>query len=138
MRSFPSWISWEVTSSASFVFLASSFSSRLSGSHVSSTKRRRPLTEGKRGGISGYFPFAQVDHPHVRHNKLYDVLENIYLAVITLPKPIRRVCFVQLFAFMGWCVLIVRPCGTVLHDLHPGFPSSFTPPLTLVKSWLTN
>jgi solute carrier family 45, member 1/2/4 len=31
-----------------------------------------------------------------------DVLMNIKVAVINLPKPIRRVCYVQLFAFMGW------------------------------------
>ncbi|VDB98727.1 unnamed protein product [Peniophora sp. CBMAI 1063] len=34
--------------------------------------------------------------------KLRDILNNIYSAIIKLPKPIRRVCFVQLFAFMGW------------------------------------
>jgi len=33
---------------------------------------------------------------------LHDILENIYNAVIKLPKPIRRVCLVQVFAFMGW------------------------------------
>ncbi|KAG9317437.1 hypothetical protein JVU11DRAFT_1637 [Chiua virens] len=36
------------------------------------------------------------------HNKLHDILENIYSAITSLPDPIRRVCFVQLFAFMGW------------------------------------
>ncbi|OCH92906.1 MFS general substrate transporter [Obba rivulosa] len=35
-------------------------------------------------------------------NKLKDVLNNIYQAALKLPKPIRRVCYVQLFAFMGW------------------------------------
>lgn len=34
--------------------------------------------------------------------KLRDVLDNIYRAIAKLPKPIRRVCFVQVFAFMGW------------------------------------
>lgn len=66
-------------------------------------KRSKPLTEGKKGGISCCVLFTQVDHPYVRHNKLYDVLENIYSAITSLPKPVRRVCFVQLFAFMGWC-----------------------------------
>ncbi|KAJ3554771.1 hypothetical protein NM688_g2936 [Phlebia brevispora] len=37
-----------------------------------------------------------------RSSKLRDVLRNIYNAVINLPRPIRRVCYVQLFAFMGW------------------------------------
>lgn len=30
------------------------------------------------------------------------VMENIYNAIVKLPKPIRRVCAVQIFAFMGW------------------------------------
>jgi len=33
-----------------------------------------------------------------------DVLNNIFNALTHLPKPIRRVCYVQLFAFMGWSV----------------------------------
>ncbi|KZT26861.1 MFS general substrate transporter [Neolentinus lepideus HHB14362 ss-1] len=36
------------------------------------------------------------------NQKLRDVLNNIYSAIVKLPKPIRRVCFVQVFAFMGW------------------------------------
>jgi hypothetical protein len=35
-------------------------------------------------------------------SKLLDILKNIQQAVIALPKPIRRVCYVQVFAFMGW------------------------------------
>lgn len=31
-----------------------------------------------------------------------DVYDNIRTAIFNLPKPIRRVCYVQLFAFMGW------------------------------------
>ncbi|KAF7301801.1 ANK-REP-REGION domain-containing protein [Mycena indigotica] len=31
-----------------------------------------------------------------------EVLENIKNAIFNLPRPIRRVCYVQLFAFMGW------------------------------------
>lgn len=34
--------------------------------------------------------------------KLREILDNIYTAIIKLPKAIRRVCYVQLFAFMGW------------------------------------
>jgi len=37
-----------------------------------------------------------------KHSKFQDVLLNIKIAVVNLPKPIRRVCHVQLFAFMGW------------------------------------
>lgn len=33
---------------------------------------------------------------------------NIYIAVIALPKPVRRVCYVQIFAFMGWYVSEAR------------------------------
>ncbi|KAI0303258.1 MFS general substrate transporter [Russula brevipes] len=31
-----------------------------------------------------------------------EIWNNIYIAVIALPKPVRRVCYVQIFAFMGW------------------------------------
>ncbi|KAI0269128.1 MFS general substrate transporter [Gloeopeniophorella convolvens] len=31
-----------------------------------------------------------------------EIFNNIYIAVVALPKPIRRVCYVQIFAFMGW------------------------------------
>lgn len=37
-----------------------------------------------------------------RRSKLGEILENIYSAITTLPRPIRRVCLVQIFAFMGW------------------------------------
>ncbi|KAF8591426.1 MFS general substrate transporter [Ramaria rubella] len=31
-----------------------------------------------------------------------EVMGNIYNAITNLPKPIRKVCFVQIFAFMAW------------------------------------
>ncbi|TDL29430.1 MFS general substrate transporter [Rickenella mellea] len=31
-----------------------------------------------------------------------DILKNIWVAIVKLPKPIRRVCLVQIFAYMGW------------------------------------
>jgi solute carrier family 45 protein 1/2/4 len=34
--------------------------------------------------------------------KFSDVWHTIYEAVIHLPKPVRRVCYVQICAFMGW------------------------------------
>jgi len=34
--------------------------------------------------------------------KFQDVIGGIRHAILHLPKPIRRVCYVQLFAFMGW------------------------------------
>ncbi|KAF9019235.1 MFS general substrate transporter [Hymenopellis radicata] len=37
-----------------------------------------------------------------KESKFREVLDNIYAAIVNLPKPIRRVCYVQLFAFMGW------------------------------------
>ncbi|THH32903.1 hypothetical protein EUX98_g1246 [Antrodiella citrinella] len=37
-----------------------------------------------------------------KENKFGDVIRNIYVAVTKLPKPIRRVCLVQVFAFMAW------------------------------------
>ncbi|XP_006460230.1 hypothetical protein AGABI2DRAFT_117192 [Agaricus bisporus var. bisporus H97] len=35
-------------------------------------------------------------------NDLREILHNIRVAIVNLPKPILRVCYVQLFAFMGW------------------------------------
>ncbi|EJD01423.1 MFS general substrate transporter [Fomitiporia mediterranea MF3/22] len=37
-----------------------------------------------------------------KQSKFVDVLRNIWTAIVELPKPIRRVCYVQFFAFMGW------------------------------------
>ncbi|KAF5390590.1 hypothetical protein D9757_002692 [Collybiopsis confluens] len=34
--------------------------------------------------------------------KLHEIWNNIKAAILNLPKPIRRVCYVQFFAFMGW------------------------------------
>ncbi|KAJ3921497.1 hypothetical protein F5877DRAFT_35869 [Lentinula edodes] len=34
--------------------------------------------------------------------KFREIWTNIKVAVLNLPKPIRRVCYVQFFAFMGW------------------------------------
>ena len=36
------------------------------------------------------------------YRKMREVFENIGQAIWNLPQPIRRVCYVQLFAFMGW------------------------------------
>ncbi|ORY25239.1 major facilitator superfamily domain-containing protein [Naematelia encephala] len=37
-----------------------------------------------------------------RKSKIRDVIGTIYEAVLHLPKPVRRVCIVQIAAFMGW------------------------------------
>lgn len=37
-----------------------------------------------------------------RSRKITDVVSTIYEAAIHLPKPVRRVCIVQIAAFMGW------------------------------------
>ncbi|WWD16814.1 hypothetical protein CI109_101246 [Kwoniella shandongensis] len=37
-----------------------------------------------------------------RRSKLRDIIGTIYEAVLHLPKPVRRVCIVQIAAFMGW------------------------------------
>lgn len=37
-----------------------------------------------------------------KSSKFTDVFYTIYEAVRHLPKPVRRVCYVQIFAFMGW------------------------------------
>ncbi|KAJ2985714.1 hypothetical protein NUW54_g10059 [Trametes sanguinea] len=35
-------------------------------------------------------------------NSMREVFKGIYTTILSLPKPIRRVCYVQVFAFMGW------------------------------------
>ncbi|KAI0776110.1 MFS general substrate transporter [Trametes elegans] len=35
-------------------------------------------------------------------NSVREVFKGIYSTILSLPKPIRRVCYVQVFAFMGW------------------------------------
>ncbi|KAI0353572.1 MFS general substrate transporter [Trametes cingulata] len=35
-------------------------------------------------------------------NSMREVFKGIYTTALSLPKPIRRVCYVQVFAFMGW------------------------------------
>ncbi|CAD6576865.1 MAG: hypothetical protein TREMPRED_001789 [Tremellales sp. Tagirdzhanova-0007] len=37
-----------------------------------------------------------------RRSKFSDIVHTIYEAVLHLPKPVRRVCIVQIAAFMGW------------------------------------
>ncbi|KIY49325.1 MFS general substrate transporter [Fistulina hepatica ATCC 64428] len=37
-----------------------------------------------------------------REKKAQEVLHNIYHSIVHLPRHIRRVCYVQLFAFLGW------------------------------------
>jgi solute carrier family 45, member 1/2/4 len=52
------------------------------------------------------FCHEEQERPRCTYNrtqsKFHDVFDNIYNAIVKLPKPIRRVCFVQIFAFMGW------------------------------------
>jgi solute carrier family 45 protein 1/2/4 len=42
------------------------------------------------------------DKKDEKRSQLKDMLNNIRQSIVDLPKPIRRVCVVQLFAFMGW------------------------------------
>jgi solute carrier family 45 protein 1/2/4 len=64
-------------------------------------KARRPQREYALSFISRTI-FAEL-----RARNLRDVVNNIYTAAINLPKPIRRVCYVQLFAFLAWSVIHV-------------------------------
>ena len=43
------------------------------------------------------------------HRTFREIWDNIYIAVVALPKPVRRVCYVQIFAFMGWYVFDASP-----------------------------
>ena len=45
-----------------------------------------------------------------RCRKFGDVMNNIYNAIVNLPGPIRRVCYVQVFAFMGWQAIFIFSC----------------------------
>lgn len=45
---------------------------------------------------------GQEDLREKKRSKIVDVLKNISNAIVNLPRPIRRVCYVQFFAFMGW------------------------------------
>ena len=42
----------------------------------------------------------------------WSIFADIFKSIKGLPKPIRRVCFVQLFAWMGWYVA----SATVHHN----------------------
>jgi len=48
--------------------------------------------------------------PSIHSSGFREILDNIRAAVLRLPKSIRRVCYVQIFAFMGWYVM--KNCGT--------------------------
>ncbi|WVF66722.1 hypothetical protein IAT40_001464 [Kwoniella sp. CBS 6097] len=37
-----------------------------------------------------------------RRSRIRDIIGTIYEAILHLPKPVRRVCIVQIAAFMGW------------------------------------
>ncbi|KAJ7228529.1 hypothetical protein GGX14DRAFT_530297 [Mycena pura] len=45
-----------------------------------------------------------------------EVMANIKTAIVNLPRPIRRVCYVQLFAFMGWHVFLTTYVGQVMAE----------------------
>lgn len=40
--------------------------------------------------------------PNTNRSKLRDMLHTIHEAIRNLPKPVRRICMVQIAAFMGW------------------------------------
>lgn len=40
--------------------------------------------------------------PNTNRSKLRDMLHTIHEAILNLPKPVRRICMVQIAAFMGW------------------------------------
>jgi len=68
-------------------------------------EKERPNVQGKITSVyvSQFATTTPID-TLVAFRKFGDVLKNIHTAIVNLPKPVRRVCYVQLFAFMGWCV----------------------------------
>jgi solute carrier family 45 protein 1/2/4 len=53
--------------------------------------------------------------------QLSQAITNISSAITKLPKPIRRVCFVQMFAFMGWYAGLPT-FGFILLSIRPQVP----------------
>ncbi|ORX36430.1 major facilitator superfamily domain-containing protein [Kockovaella imperatae] len=53
--------------------------------------------------------------PFGRRSKVSDVISTIYEAVLHLPKPVRRVCIVQIAAFMGWFPYLFYSTTYVAH-----------------------
>ncbi|KAH9999305.1 MFS general substrate transporter [Russula vinacea] len=47
-----------------------------------------------------------------------EIWNNIYIAVVALPKPVRRVCYVQIFAFMG-CTTYIGQIMAQQYDKEP-------------------
>ena len=43
-------------------------------------------------------------------SSMREILQNIWITIWNLPRPIRRVCYVQLFAFMGWFPFLFYSC----------------------------
>lgn len=71
-----------------------------------------------------------------KQSRFVDVLRNIRDAVINLPRPIRRVCFVQIFAFMGWWV---HPCKCSIYaplTFTVRFPFLFYAHVAVVRIYL--
>jgi solute carrier family 45 protein 1/2/4 len=68
--------------------------------------------------------------------KMRDAFENIRIAILNLPQPIRRVCYVQLFAFMGWFPFLFYSYAIV--SLCGSHTNSSPVQHTWAKSWLTS
>ena len=109
---------------------------RLDYVHLSSgrgeTKNNTASISTRRVGI--FDSFTSVAYRTSR--KLRNAVENIRLAIWDLPQPIRRVCYVQLFAFMGWFPFLFYSYGIVSRyrsrtNASPG-------QRTWAKSWLTS
>lgn len=62
----------------------------------------------KKSSSQGSVTYVETSAGPLRLNgfcrKFREIWNNIKVAVLNLPKPIRRVCYVQFFAFMGWYV----------------------------------
>jgi solute carrier family 45 protein 1/2/4 len=52
--------------------------------------------------ITCFYHEEKERNAYKKQSTFHSVMGNIYTAVVNLPKPIRRVCYVQVFAFMGW------------------------------------
>ena len=67
-------------------------------------KKHVPRSAGHSGNRGNYYLTSQIIFTELHDRALRDIVNNIYTAAINLPKPVRRVCYVQLCAFMAWSV----------------------------------
>jgi solute carrier family 45, member 1/2/4 len=62
-------------------------------------EEERILQRPSEGYVASISEFSQL---LTTSRTFQEIWNNIYIAIVALPRPVRRVCYVQIFAFMGW------------------------------------